>query len=116
MNPIKGVYVTTTEMIRYLEEKKEEDREKRIAEINRLLEKRQQFLDQIEKPLSGGEQALAKQTMQLNEKLDALLQKEKQHIQMDINQLKVTKKTNRQYINPYASLQNTGGSFFDKRK
>lgn len=116
MNPVKGVYVTTVEMIQYLENSTEEDREKRIEEINKMLEKRQEFLDKIEKPLSSGEEDLAKKAMQLNKKLDALLQQEKQNIQKDMEQLKVTKKSNRQYINPYASLQNTGGSFFDKRK
>lgn len=116
MNPIKGFYVATAQLITFLEDGLEQDRDKRIAEINRILDERQVFLDQVKQPLTEGEKELAKKAMELNKKLQTLLEQEKAGIQQDMSQLKTRKITNRQYINPYTSLQNVDGSFIDKRK
>lgn len=115
MNPVKDFYLTTKELIQLIEEKKVDDRVKRIAEIERLLAKRDACLKEVKKPLTDGEKILAQQAVQLNEKLVILLNEEKIGIQQDIRQLNIKKESNRKYVNPYASLQ-TDGAFFDKRK
>jgi len=115
MNPIKEFYMVTAELVQYLGENKEEDRDKRIDMIENLLNKREELLKQVKAPLSQGEKALAKEAEKLNQTLVKLLEEERFQIKEDWNRLKKQEKSRNQYVNPYQSLA-TDGVYFDRKK
>lgn len=115
MNPLKQFYLVTSRLIKLLEEDKQSDRDVWIEEVNQLLSEREELLKEIAPPFTEGETALGKQIVPLNEKLNSLLEKEKLNIQKDLQLLQVRRKSEKKYVNPYASLQ-VDGVFYDKRK
>lgn len=115
MNPIKQFYMNTSELVQYLEEKQEPDRDQRIEKIQHLLNERDEALKKVKAPLSAGEKMLVQEAQKLNEKLVKLLEEEKMSIKEDWDLLKKQQQTRQKYINPYQSLA-TDGVYFDKKK
>lgn len=93
---------------------KQEDRDRVIAEIGRLLDARGRLLPEITPPFSEEECKLGKEMNRLNEKINAGLEKIKAGVAEDIRRVKKTKIHAAKYTNPYESLQ-TDGIFYDKR-
>jgi flagellar protein FliT len=115
MDSLQKVYDVTMELLDVLESNAENDREKKIETIHRLLDEREQQIKAIQPPFSEEEQVLGRKLIEQNQKVDEFLQKQKREIQFNIKQLSVKKKSSRQYTNPYENMS-IDGMFYDKRK
>lgn len=115
MSPVQAFYEATKRLLHLLESNKPDGRDERIVLIEELLSERESLIRKIQSPYSDEEKELGKQLIQLNQKVTALLTREKTAIQKDLKQLNVKKESTNKYINPYQSLS-TDGMFYDKRK
>lgn len=115
MGAVKEFFDATVHLIQYLEENAQTEREEKLKQIEKFLDQREKSLQEIKPPFTRNEAELAKQAISLNERLLELLGKEKVAIEGDINRLKKRRKTNKIYINPYASLQGIEGAYYDKK-
>lgn len=95
-------------------EEPKEHREVQIEQITKLLNDRQNLLEQIKPPYNEEEKQVGTKIVKLNEAIDQQLDKLFYDIKMDIKQLRVQKVKTTKYSNPYESLT-TDGIFFDKR-
>lgn len=108
-------YFEETEALLVLLKKERRDRDSFLQEIETVVEKRQALIQSMKPPYTEEEERIGKHCMLLDKEVDALLQHEKQQIQLDINGLKKHKQSRQKYVNPYQSLQ-TDGMFYDKKK
>lgn len=115
MNPIQSFYLATAELVQFLEENKESDREKRIAKIQEYLKVRDGALRELKQPLNEGEAKLVAEAIRLNEKLIRLLMLEKMDIEKDLRGVEQFRETRQKYVNPY-SQYTPDGIYFDQRK
>ena len=111
MSPLQKFYELTLELVQVIE--KTFDRDEKIILVDRLLAERELYLKKISRP-DPDEAELAEKVIQLNQKLDMLMAKEKTFIQKDLMQLKQRKENSDKYQNPYASVS-VDGMFYDKR-
>ncbi|MBP3040207.1 flagellar protein FliT [Bacillaceae bacterium Marseille-Q3522] len=115
MPAVQDYYESTEQLIQLLETGSGLERDKKIAEIEKLLDKRQAYMTEIHPPYSEAEIEIGKKTLELENKLSQLLQREKTYIQKDIQMLHKKKDHNKKYVNPYQNL-NSNGFFYDKRR
>lgn len=115
MSPVQAFYEATKRLLHLLESNKPDDRDERIVLIEELLSERESLIRKIQSPYSDEEKELGKQLIQLNQKVTALLTREKTAIQKDLKQLSVKKESTNKYTNPYQTFA-TDGMFYDKRK
>lgn len=92
-----------------------ETREKLIKDIERLLEQRDNLIGNLPKTYSEEDLTIGKEIVRLNVLIEEKLEVLFQDIQVDIRNVKQTKKTSKKYTNPYENLS-SDGMFFDKRK
>lgn len=114
MNPIKELYLTTAELLKVLNNQ-ELEREDKIAQVDQLLEKREQLFQKLPSSPTAGEKQVGQEIIKMNDKVLELLEGEKQNIQQDLRTVKLRKKTEKNYVNPYESVQ-VDGVFYDKKK
>jgi flagellar protein FliT len=114
VNKVQAVYDCTVELLDLLEKKSEMDRNEKIQLINDFLEKREKAISTFSAPYNDQERKLGQKLVDLNKKIDHLLNQEKLLIQKDINGLNAKKISNQKYSNPYEGFS-TGGVFYDKR-
>ncbi|WP_138419462.1 flagellar protein FliT [Aquibacillus sediminis] len=117
MNRVQPFYQTTVELLELLQQdNKKAERDQLIEQINGLIEKRAEQMQQIQPPYSDEEDQLGQQVVALNQqvqtKLDLLLNEVKQ----DVRTVKKQKNTNTKYTNPYKNLSNFDGMFLDSKK
>ncbi|MCA1031450.1 flagellar protein FliT [Bacillus timonensis] len=116
MSAVQSLYEMTKHLLQIVESTfSKEDRETVIEEINALLVERDNLLSELQAPYSDEEKNLGKQLIEMNAVLDAKLKEIKQQIGEDLKQVKKTKTSTKQYVNPYQGMNNDG-MFFDKRK
>lgn len=115
MSAVQEFYEVTIEMITWLKENGEVDREARIQKVEKFLEKREAYIENIKPPFSLDEHKVGMKLTELNNELNELLQAEKSAIQKDIKDFHKKKESTNKYNNPYQSLT-TDGIFYDKRK
>lgn len=114
MNKVQAIYDYTVELLDFLENKPEIDRDEKIQVINELLEKREKEIIVLSEPYSDQEMELGKHLVDLNKKLTMFLEREKLMIQKDIKDLHSKKESNQKYTNPYENIS-MGGVFYDKK-
>lgn len=99
-------------------EDKEDKRDAYIEHINKLLDARGQTIDQIkiapQNPIKGHE--YEQQLRTLDKGITERLNDFQKIIATDMKQLQVTKKSEKQYHNPYDAFLNRDGTYYDKRK
>ncbi|MCZ0704138.1 flagellar protein FliT [Natronobacillus azotifigens] len=92
------------------------DREKKMDEMNQLLEKRAHILESIEPPYTEEEQAIGKELLpidaEITEKMNAIFS----NIKQEIRSVKKQKTLNKQYTNPYINVVTNDGTYWDKKK
>ena len=115
MNPVKEFYELTIQIIELMENSGEQDRDSKIEKIEGMLQKREALMVEIKPPFSSEENELGKKIIELNKKLEGLMETEKVLIQKDIKDLNIKKQSNKKYTNPYQSLS-TDGMFYDRKK
>jgi len=116
VSAVHDFYQATIELVELLENKKSNNRDEKINNIQVLLEKREGFMEEMSPPFSSSDQEFGRQLVKLNQKVKTLLENEKTSIQQDINKTKKKKQTATKYNKPYESLSTMDGVFYDKRK
>lgn len=116
MSAVKDYYLVTIELIKLLENEQSNDRDGKIAKIEGLLEKREDFMQRMKPPFSQEDQETGKLLVGHERKLVKLLAAEKAAIKKDLLTLNKKKQSQAKYHNPYESLSTTDGVFYDKRK
>jgi flagellar protein FliT len=114
VNKVQPIYDYTVKFLDLLENKPDMDRNEKIQLINHFLEKREKSISTLSAPYNDQEMKLGQKLVDLNQKIDHLLNQEKLLIQKDINGLNAKKIFNQKYSNPYEGFS-TGGVFYDKR-
>lgn len=117
MNKVSDAYNLTKDLYQLiLQPVNKDNREKIIEQINELLNRREDALENVDFPLSQAEEGLLKEISLWNETINIKFLEIKQQIQKDMIQLKQKKATNQQYTNPYYNVATSDGRFYDKRK
>ncbi|MFB1082278.1 flagellar protein FliT [Jeotgalibacillus sp. JSM ZJ347] len=93
----------------------DEDRDTKIEQVEKLLEKRESILKDVKVPETPDEQKLANDIVTWNQKIDTAMQDLRLEIQKDIKKIGHKKKSAAKYNNPYAESETTDGVFYDKR-
>jgi flagellar protein FliT len=111
------VYALTEQLFELVSKPFEkEERDACIQQITSLLDKREQLITDVRPPFATNEREQFQQIVLWNESITKRFAEIKQHIQKDMMQLKKTKSSNQQYVNPYQNLSTSDGMFYDKRK
>lgn len=113
MNSLNQYYDFSAQLIAVL--RNEKDADKKIEQVNILIDKRQSLLKEISPPFSEVEMEVGSMLIKMEKIINDLLSREKLRIQKDIKNLSITKESSQKYLNPYQSLS-TDGIFYDKRK
>ncbi|MFC4322481.1 hypothetical protein [Litchfieldia salsa] len=114
---VEKLYRDTKQLIQLLENPvPKEDRDDYIANIEQMLESREQLMDKLNPPYTEEEMRLGKELIDDQKIIDEKFKMIKSQIQTDLNQLSKTKESNNKYTNPYQSLSNGDGMFFDRKK
>lgn len=116
MSQVQEIYDLTTRLYELLKvEGTNEERDVVIPEVDLLLIKRQELLDQLKDPFSDEEKLMGQEIIEMNRVIDEKMVHLKSTIQADINKLKKQKSSNEKYTNPYKNVS-LDGTFFDKKK
>ncbi len=91
----------------------QEDREEYLAELDQLLQTRQQLIETYKGKLTEVERDQAKIIVALNKRISEKLQSYMSQIKLDMSKLKQQKQTGLKYENPYDTQ--TDGFFIDKK-
>ena len=117
VSAVEKVHALTEQLFQLVSQSFGKDqRDDRIEKINSLIEQRELILPDIHPPFSIKEKELFQQVVQWNEVIVKKMAEIKQLIQQDMIQLKKTKTSNQQYVNPYQNISTSDGMFYDKRK
>jgi flagellar protein FliT len=114
MTAVQLCYDLTNDLLQLVQSFNEENRDDVINQIEELLEKRQDILQQIKPPFSNEENALGQEIVKMNRTLDTKLILISNEVQRDMNGLNKKKVSAKKYTNPYESV-NFDGMFYDKR-
>ncbi len=121
MDLVKQFLLLSEKLYSFLEkgpEDKEDKRDDYIAHIDRLLTARGQTIDQLQalpvNPIIGHEYEA--QLRALDKGIVERLQSFKRDIANDMKQLQASKKSEKQYHDPYSAFYNRDGTYYDKRK
>jgi flagellar protein FliT len=114
MTVVQRCYDLTNDLLQVVQSFNEENRDDVINQIEELLEKRQDILQQIKPPFSNEEHALGQEIVKMNRALDTKLILISNEVQRDMNGLNKKKVSAKKYTNPYESV-NFDGMFYDKR-
>ncbi|MDF1507858.1 hypothetical protein PZE06_06640 [Robertmurraya sp. DFI.2.37] len=91
-----------------------EQREEQIEKMDELLEKRQNFLNELS-DLSHLNEETKLELARQEQEIQALMEQRKNMIKQDIKTLQLKKQKNEQYANLYENLS-VDGMFLDKKK
>jgi flagellar protein FliT len=117
VNALEKVYGITEQLFQLVSQPIAKDvRDECIEKITSLLENRDQLLSDVQPPFAKSDQQLFQQIVTWNEIITKRFAEIKQQIQQDMMQLKKTKSSNQQYVNPYQGISTSDGMFYDKRK
>ncbi|RIW39051.1 flagellar protein FliT [Bacillus salacetis] len=115
MSRVQECYDLTEKLVTMLKNPYEKSRDEVIAEIEGLLEERQETMKQMKAPYSEEEKELGRQIVVWNTEIEKGMTNLRNDIKRTINSVSKKKTTARKYSNPYASLQHDG-MFYDKKK
>ena len=116
MNVLDECLAVTERLIELTQTIDQQQRDEVIVEIEELLSRREELIPLIKGPFSPNEKELVKQLLGYSNQLPIQLGKIRRQIQLDINQLDQKKISAARYTNPYATMQQLDGAFYDKRK
>jgi flagellar protein FliT len=114
MTAVQRCYDITNSLLQNVRSINEQNREDVISEIEELLNKRQNILEQIKPPFSEKETKLGQEIVKMNRTLDTKLILISNEVKRDMNGLNKKKASAKKYTNPYESV-NFDGMFYDKR-
>lgn len=96
----------------------DKERDEYLQITDRLLDERGAIIEKLQQlevnPLPG--HPFEKQLRELDERIRKRLKAQKDEISTDIKNLHLSKKSERSYVDPYASVRVMDGSYFDGKK
>lgn len=105
----------TKELEKILDEQiPSEDREEYLIKIQELLDERQKHLSEFP-DLSALREHTKLELMELEKKINSLMEQQKENIKKDLRTLQLKRKKNKQYSDPYGNFS-IDGMFLDKKK
>ncbi|WP_163970543.1 flagellar protein FliT [Oceanobacillus halotolerans] len=117
MNPaITQLYDITKELDKVLNTSTSKNREEIITEVNRLIEERAVYLDELNPPFTEEEKTTGNQIVDLNENIKQKMDTLFADLKQEMKQMKQQKKSNQSYTNPYKHVQTMDGMFYDRKK
>ncbi|QKY69935.1 flagellar protein FliT [Lentibacillus sp. CBA3610] len=87
-----------------------------MEEVNDLLVKRGNLLNQISPPFTESEKQLGEKVVSLNHHIQTKMNMLFDDLKIEMKQMKKQKKSNRSYINPYENVKIADGMFMDSKK
>ncbi|GEL78700.1 hypothetical protein [Tenuibacillus multivorans] len=114
MPALNELYVLTEQMIEHLEQSKK-SREEIVNLFDDYVSKRDKLLKEIQPPYSDGEKKVGKTLVELDQQLQLKVNQFFKSFKSDLAYLKKKRQSNKKYINPYANVYGTDGSFIDKK-
>ncbi|MBD8071406.1 flagellar protein FliT [Bacillus sp. PS06] len=114
---VQALYKVTKQLVELLEKSvPKQERDDHIVQIEKHLEARELIMEQLKPPYTDEEMRLGRAMIEAQKLINEKLKTMKSQIQLDINQLNKTKESNNKYTNPYQSVSNGDGMFFDRKK
>jgi len=117
MNRVLAVYEQTEKMLQLLESLKTEETERddTIAEIDKLIHKRERLIAELKAPYTNEEMAAGRKIIVLNEQLEKEMNLLFNEIKLDMKKVKQSKGQNYSYLNPYGKMKTTDGMYVDNK-
>jgi len=117
MNRVQTLYDLSEELRELLnKEITDKNRAEIIEETNELVEKREEYINALQPPYTNEEKDLGKKLIPLNTDIQEKMQKLYEALKLEMKNVRKQKKSNRSYVNPYASVRYTDGMFMDSKK
>lgn len=117
MSSIQELLLCNEDLLQMLRKGLPEDekREAYLADINKLLDNRSTVLMKVDFT-DGAVQQQKEQLVREDAEIRKLMAEQQNIIKEDIKRLKAQRQKKKQYANPYQSLAQQDGIFYDKRK
>ncbi|WP_277673848.1 flagellar protein FliT [Piscibacillus halophilus] len=115
MSAVKELYQATHQMVSQFKQAKQYSRDELVSIFEDFVSQRDQLMKNIQGPYTDEEKQLGKHIIKLDQELKVLANDYLGSIQRDISMVSKKKQSNKKYINPYANLYGTDGSFIDKK-
>ncbi|KZE97400.1 hypothetical protein AVP43_00654 [Geobacillus stearothermophilus] len=93
-----------------------EEREERLAAVDRLLREREELLRKLRPPYSEEEQRLGREIVAWNREIEARLRQVRDEIGSDLRITEAKRQANARYVHPYEQPLSFDGMFYDKRR
>ncbi|MBR3117983.1 flagellar protein FliT [Oceanobacillus profundus] len=117
MNRAEPVYELTMQMKQLLnQEITGKTRESIIEQLTALITQRGIAMKALNPPYTEAEKQLGKELMQVNEEIQSKMQMLFLDLKKEMKQVKMQKKSNQSYTNPYKNVQTMDGMFMDSKK
>ncbi len=117
MNRVEPVYELTLQMKQLLnQEITGKTRESIIDQLTALITQRGIAMKALNPPYTEAEKQLGKELMQFNEEIQSKMQTLFSDLKKEMKQVKMQKKSNQSYTNPYKNIQTMDGMFMDSKK
>ncbi len=105
----------TEQLLSVLDVRDEDKRDDTIAEIEKLLEEREQLQSSIQPPFTEEENSFGKNLLENEENLKEKLQLFMKDIRLNISEQQKKKVSINAYMDPYSQV-NRDGTFYDTKK
>src|SRR5690625_4418370 len=117
MNRVLAVYEQTEKMLQLLEslKSKETERNDTIAEIDKLIHKRERLIAELKAPYTNEEMATGRKIIVLNEQVEKEMNLLFNEIKLDMKKVNQSKGPNYSYLNPYGNIKTTDGMYVDNK-
>ncbi|RLQ06824.1 flagellar protein FliT [Geobacillus sp. FSL K6-0789] len=93
-----------------------EEREERLAAVDRLLREREELLRKLRPPYSEEEQRLGREIVAWNREIEARLRQVRDEIGSDLRITEAKRQANACYVHPYEQPLSIDGMFYDKKR
>src|SRR5699024_3133662 len=92
------------------------NREDVIGQINELVEKRGELMNQVTPPFTDEEKRIGQEVVALNKQIQAKMNDIFTELKQEMKQINKQKKSTQTYENPYEAMQTVDGMFLDQKK
>src|SRR5690625_609161 len=111
MTRMESLYDMTEQILLHVNKKykTKDERSQIIADVNELLEKREQLIKKIHSPYTEKEKKLGYKVVKLDEQIKHKMEQHLAEIQRDLINVKHKKNSEMSYINPYKNIETVDG-------
>ncbi|WP_106496672.1 flagellar protein FliT [Lentibacillus sp. Marseille-P4043] len=117
MNRLKPLFQVTLELEEILSRDiSAKNREAIIVDVNRLIEKRGDLLQELTPPFTDEENQIGEKLVTMNNTIQENMTSLFADLKQEMKQVKKQKRSNKTYTNPYKNVQTIDGMFMDKKE